>query len=197
MDMTDRDVTGLLGDLSGGRPEAMEELMPIIYDELRLMAHRHLRNERDGHTLSTTALVHESYFKLVNVERVKWQDRAHFFAMASRSMRRILIDYARTRGREKRGGDMKRVSIQMAFHVAEDSTEDLLALDDALTRLEAVNERQARIVEYRFFGGLSVKETAEALGISPASVKRDWAVTRAWLNKELGPDTVKLDEGEE
>ena len=138
--MTNRDVTGLLGDLSGGRPEAMEELMPIIYDELRMMAHRHLRNERDGHTLSTTALVHESYFKLINVERVKWQDRAHFFAMASRSMRRILIDYARTRGREKRGGNLKRVSIQMAFHVAEDSTEDLLALDDALTRLEAVNE---------------------------------------------------------
>jgi RNA polymerase sigma factor (TIGR02999 family) len=184
--MTDRDVTGLLVDLSGGRREALEELMPIIYDELRLVAHRHLRNERPGHTLNTTALVHESYFKLVDVTRVQWQDRAHFFAMASRAMRRILIDYARTRGREKRGGDRKRVSIQMAFHVAEDSAEDLIALDDALQRLEAVNERQARIVEYRFFGGLSVKETAEALGIAPATVKRDWAVTRAWLNKELG-----------
>ena len=192
--MTDRDVTGLLGDLSRGRPEAMGELMPIIYDELRVMAHRHLRHERDGHTLNTTALVHESYFKLVDVERIQWQDRAHFLAMASRAMRRILIDYARTRGREKRGGDMKRVSIQMAFHVAEDSAEDLIALDDALKRLEAVNERQARIVEYRFFGGLSVKETAEALGIAPATVKRDWAVTRAWLNKELGAGAPRLDD---
>ena len=185
--MTDsQDVTALLTALSAGQTEALDELMPIIYENLRLIARRHLRQERADHTMSTTDLVHEAYLKLVNVEQVEWRDRAHFFAMASRAMRRILIDYARSRTRAKRGGQRKRVSLENAFEVAEESPEDLLALEDALQRLEALNERHCRVVEYRFFGGLSIKETAEALGVSVASVKRDWAVTRAWLNRELG-----------
>jgi len=185
--MTDRhSVTERLVALSGGNPEAWDELMPIVYDELKQLAHRHLARERTGHTLSTTALVHEAYLKLINVDRVEWHDRTHFFAMASRAMRRILIDYARTRNREKRGGGLARVPLDDAFQVAEERAEDLIALDEALSRLEAVNERQCRVVEYRFFGGMSLQETADALGVSVASVKRDWALCRAWLNQELG-----------
>ena len=192
--MTDsQDVTALLTALSAGQTEALDELMPIIYENLRLIARRHLRQERADHTMSTTDLVHEAYLKLVNVEQVEWRDRAHFFAMASRAMRRILIDYARSRTRAKRGGQRKRVSLENAFEVAEESPEDLLALEDALQRLEALNERHCRVVEYRFFGGLSIKETAEALGVSVASVKRDWAVTRAWLNRELGDVPTALE----
>ncbi len=179
------DVTALLTALSDGRREALDQLMPIIYDQLHTLAHRHLRHERSDHTLNTTALVNEAYLKLINVDRMRWQDRSHFFAMASRAMRRILIDYARTRKRDKRGGQLQRISLVHAFNVAEERGDDLLALDDALNRLEAVNERQCRVVECRFFGGLSVKETAAALGVSEPTVKRDWAVTRAWLNREL------------
>jgi len=180
------DVTAKLSELSAGRREAWDELMPIVYGELKRMAHRHLRGERPGHTLNTTAIVHEAYLKLVNIDQLQWRDRAHFFAMASRAMRRILIDHARTRSREKRGGGWTKVTLDDAFKVAEERAEDLIALDDALTRLEQVNERQCRVVEYRFFGGMSIQETAEALGISAASVKRDWMVTRTWLNQELG-----------
>ena len=180
------DVTAKLSELSAGRREAWDELMPIVYGELKRMAHRHLRGERPGHTLNTTALVHEAYLKLVNIDQLEWRDRAHFFAVASRAMRRILIDHARTRSREKRGAGWTKVPLDDAFKVAEERAEDLIALDDALTRLESVNERQCRVVEYRFFGGMSIQETAEALGISAASVKRDWMVTRAWLNQELG-----------
>jgi RNA polymerase sigma factor (TIGR02999 family) len=163
----------------------MDEIMPVIYQELRQLAHRHLDRERPGHTLSTTALVHEAYLKLVKIDRVEWKDRTHFLAIASRAMRRILIDHARTRTRDKRGGTRRRVSLEQAFNIADAHTEDLLALDDALTRLEEKNERQARVIEYRFFGGLSLEETAAALGVSVATVKRDWALTRAWLNAEL------------
>jgi RNA polymerase sigma factor (TIGR02999 family) len=180
------DVTAKLSELSAGRREAWDELMPIVYGELKRMAHRHLRGERPGHTLNTTAIVHEAYLKLVNIDQLQWRDRAHFFAMASRAMRRILIDHARTRSREKRGGGWTKVTLDDAFMVAEERAEDMIALDEALTRLESVNERQCRVVEYRFFGGMSIQETAEAIGISAASVKRDWMVTRAWLNQELG-----------
>ena len=180
------DVTAKLSELSAGRREAWDELMPIVYGELKLMAHRHLRGERPGHTLSTTALVHEAYIKLVNIDQLEWRERAQFFAMASRAMRRILIDHARTRSREKRGGGWTKVTLDDAFMVAEERAEDMIALDEALTRLESVNERQCRVVEYRFFGGMSIQETAEAIGVSAASVKRDWMVTRAWLNQELG-----------
>ncbi len=180
------DVTAKLAALSAGRREAWDELMPIVYDELKRLAHRHLRGERSGHTLNTTSLVHEAYLKLVNVDQLQWRDRTHFFAMASRAMRRILIDHARTRSREKRGGGWTKVPLDDAFKVAEARAEDLIALDDALNRLESVNERQCRVVEYRFFGGMSVQEAAEALGVSAASVKRDWMASRAWLNQELG-----------
>lgn len=185
--MSDRhSVTERLVAVSGGSLQAWDELMPIVYDELKTVAHRHLRGERTGHTLSATALVHEAYLKLVNIDRVEWRDRTHFFAMASRAMRRILIDYARTRNREKRGGGLAKVTLDDAFQVAEERADDLIALDEALTRLETVNQRQCRVVEYRFFGGMSIKETAEALGVSVASVKRDWTLCRAWLNQELG-----------
>ncbi len=180
------DVTEKLVALAGGRAEAWDELMPVVYDELKQLAHRHMARERPGHTLGTTALVHEAYLKLVDGARVEWRDRAHFFALASRAMRHILIDYARTRNREKRGGGLAAVPLDDASSIAVDDIEDLIALDDALRKLEAVNERQCRVVEYRFFGAMSVKETAEALGISEASVKRDWSITRAWLNQELG-----------
>jgi RNA polymerase sigma factor (TIGR02999 family) len=160
--------------------------MPVVYGELKRLAHRHLSKERSGHTLNTTALVHEAYLKLVNGARVQLRDRAHFFALASRAMRHILIDYARTRKREKRGGGIAPVTLDDHVHISVHQMEDLIDLDDALTKLEVVNERQCRVVEYRFFGGMSVEETAEALGVSRGSVKRDWKIARAWLNQELG-----------
>jgi len=180
------EITDLLIQLSQGRREALDQLVPIVYNELRAVAHRHLGAERAGHTLNTTALVHETYLKLVNVRHVQWRDRAHFFAMAGRLMRRILIDYARARKRDKRGGDPVAVSLDEAMGVSLGRPDDLIALDDALARLEAQNERQARVIECRCFVGLSVEETAEGLGTSPATVKRDWAFARAWLNRELG-----------
>ena len=179
------DVTARLVALAGGNSGAWDELMPVVYNELKRLAHRHLLNERSGHTLNTTALVHEAYLKLVDGARVQLRDRAHFFALASRAMRHILIDYARTRKREKRGGGIAPVTLDDDFHIPVDQIEDLIDLDDALTKLEAVNERQCRVVEYRFFGGMSVEETAEALGVSRGSVKRDWKIARAWLNQEL------------
>jgi RNA polymerase sigma factor (TIGR02999 family) len=181
------EITQLLLQLSGGRGEALDQLIPIVYQELRSVAHGQLGGEKPGHTLNTTALVHEAYLKLVNIRQVQWRDRAHFFAMASRLMRRILIDYARARKREKRGGDVVPVPLEEAFGVSGDRADDLVALDDALTRLEAMSPRQCRVVEYRCFAGLSVEETAVVLESSPATVKRDWAFARAWLNRELDP----------
>jgi RNA polymerase sigma factor (TIGR02999 family) len=166
--------------------------MPVVYHELRRIAHAQLRGERAGHTLNTTALVHEAYLKLVGVDRVEWRDRAHFCAAAAGAMRRILIDYARARKRVKRGGeDAVQVPLAEGLDVAVERSEDFLALDEALTRLQAQNERQSRVVECRCFAGLSVEETAAALDISPATVKRDWDFSRAWLNRELGPSAGK------
>jgi RNA polymerase sigma factor (TIGR02999 family) len=183
------DITGLLREMSNGRKEALDRLIPIVYDEMRRIAHGKLRREDAGHTLNTTALVHETYIKLVDLREVEWQDRAHFFAMAARVMRRILIDYARGRKREKRGGDAVRIPLSEALDVSVEQTETLLDLDEALSRLETRNERQCRVVECRYFAGMSVEETAEALTVSPATVKRDWAFSRAWLNRELGTDS--------
>jgi len=181
------DITGLLRELSQGRRDALDRLIPIVYEELRRIAHGQLRREHTGHTLSTTGLVHEAYLKLVNIHQVEWRDRAHFFAMAARLMRRILIDYARGKRREKRGGDAVQVQLTDAFDVPGPvAVEDLVALDEALARLEAQSERQCRVVECRCFAGLSLEETAHALGISVATVKRDWDFSRAWLNRELG-----------
>jgi RNA polymerase sigma factor (TIGR02999 family) len=181
-------ITGLLQELSRGRPDVLERLMPIVYGELRRIAHAQLRGERPGHTLNTTALVHEAYLKLTNLRQVEWRDRAHFFAMAARLMRRILIDYARARKRDKRGGDAVHVPLADAVDIpGRVAADDLLALDEALARLEAHSERQCRVVECRCFAGLTLEETAAALGISVATVKRDWTFSRAWLNRELAP----------
>ena len=179
------DVTGMLRELTRGDRDALDRLIPVVYDELRRIAHRQLQSERSGHTLNTPALVHEVYLKLVDTKRVEWQDRSHFFAMAARLMRRVLIDYARAKKREKRGGGAVTVPLDDALGIASTRPDDLLALEDALTRLEARNECQCRVVECRCFVGLSVEETAEALSTSPATVKRDWAFSRAWLNREL------------
>ncbi len=187
------DVTSLLSELSGGRRQALDELMPIVYEELRQIAHLHLRGERTGHTLNTTALVHEAYVKLVDVTQIEWKGRAHFFAMASRAMRRILIDAARARKRMKRGGGVDALPLDEAVYLSNEEATDLLALDEALRRLEAIDPRQCRIIEYRFFSGLSLEETAELVDASVATVKRDWVAARAWLNRALdGPGAMTL-----
>lgn len=188
--MPDRDtrqdtVTQLLEAHAEGDPEAFDALLPRVYAELRRIAHYRLRGERPDHTLDTTALVHEAYLELVQLDRINWQNRAHFFAIASRAMRNILVDYAVRRKAQKRGGDRQRVPLDTDDLATEAPVEDLLALDQALQQLEALDERQLRVVECRFFGGLSIDETAEALGISPATVSRDWRMARAWLNRAL------------
>lgn len=180
------DVSGLLHELSEGKPGALDQLIPAVYDQLRRIAHGQLRGERPGHTLNTTALVHETYLRLVNVDQVAWRDRAHFYAVAARLMRRILIDYARGRKRTKRGGAWIQVPLSEALDGMVRDPDDLLGLEEALVRLEALNPRHGRVVECRCFAGMSVEETAVALETSPATVKRDWALARAWLNRELG-----------
>ncbi len=181
-------VTRLLDALSSGRSEAWDELLPIIYGELRGVAHRHLNRERPDHTLGTTALVNEAYLKLAGGSQAQWSNRAHFFAIASGAMRQILIDYAKSRNRDKRGGGAKHVSLDDVIPIAERRSGELLALDEALNRLEQANARQCRVVECRFFSGMSIQDTAAALGVSVNTVKRDWALARAWLNQELGQD---------
>jgi RNA polymerase sigma factor (TIGR02999 family) len=165
----------------------MEEMFLLVYNELHQLAARKLRNERDGHTLSTTALVNEAWLELNKLNRIKWQNRGHFLAIAAQAMRRILIDYAVARRREKRGGGRELVSLDEgdAVAVAYARADELVELDEALERLQAVSERQARIVECRFYGGMSIEETADALNVSPATVKREWAIARAWLNRQL------------
>jgi len=175
----DPDVTSALQALSGGNRAALDELLPVIYDQLRAQAQRALQRERPDHTLSPTALVHEAYLKLVRLERVEWRDRAHFFGACANEMRRILVSYARTRKAGKRGAGADHVSLENAAVAAHSRPAELLALDEALVRLAEMDPRQVRIVECRFFAGMSVEETAEALGISPATVKRDWTTARA------------------
>jgi RNA polymerase sigma factor (TIGR02999 family) len=164
----------------------LDKLFPVVYEELKRVAHRHLRGERPGHTLGTTALVHEAYLEMAKLDHLRWPGRAYTLAAASRAMRRILIDYAVARRAEKRGGGVEAEALDDAVAMAISRSDELLALDEALDRLAGVNERYGRVVECRFFGGMSVEETAEALGTSPATVKRDWTVARAWLNRELG-----------
>lgn len=183
--MAPGNVTQLLHELTGGNRAVVDELTPLIYQELKRIAGGHLRNERPGHTLQATALVHEAYIKLIDQRSASWQGRAHFFGIASQIMRRILLDYAKAKHREKRGGGARKTSFDEALVVAEERTSDLIQIDEALTRLEALDPRQAKVVELRFFGGLSVEETAEALGVSAPTVKREWAMARAWLHREL------------
>jgi RNA polymerase sigma factor (TIGR02999 family) len=165
--------------------DARARLMPHVYNELRRLAQTYLRRERPGHTLQPTALVHEAYMRLVDQSRVEWRSRSHFFSVASQMMRRVLIDYARARASEKRGGGGSRLSLDEAAIVPEERAADLLALDEALKRLADTDERKSRVVELRFFGGLSINETAEALGMHTATVERDWVVAKAWLYREI------------
>ena len=162
----------------------MEELTPVVYDELRRLARHYMGHERVGHTLQATALVNEAYLKLVDIHKVQWQNRAHFFAMSARLMRRILVDSARARKYQKRGGGAQKVSLDEGLLVVEPGR-DLVALDDALEALTKVDERRSKVVEMRFFGGLSVEETAEALSVSVDTVMRDWKLAKAWLLREL------------
>ena len=178
-------ITHLLLAWGQGDHTALEALMPLVYDELRKVAARHLRGQRQGHTLQTTALVNEAYLRLIDASQVQWQNRAHFFAVAAHLMRRILVDFARTRNYQKRGGGAQPVSLDEAMIVAPERGADLLALDEALTRLQALNSRQAQVVELRYFGGLSEEETSEALKISVRTVRRDWNFARVWLHREL------------
>lgn len=185
MESVGTDVTGLLCQLTSGNQEAAEKLIPLVYDELKRLARSYMRREREEHTLQTTALVHEAYLKLVRQRRVNWQGRSHFFGIAAQLMRRILIDHARGHLREKRGGTQTVLPLSEALVFSPEHSEDLLKLDEALGRLAKLDPRQSRIVELRFFGGLSVEETAESLDVSPKTVKRDWAVAKAWLHGEL------------
>lgn len=178
-------ITQLLLAWGQGDQAALETLMPLVYDELRKVAARHLRGQRPNHTLQTTALVNEAYLRLIDASQVQWQNRAHFFAVAAHLMRRILVDFARTRNYQKRGGGAQQVSLAEAVIVAPERGADLLALDEALTRLQTLNARQAQVVELRYFGGLSEEETAEALKVSVRTVRRDWNFARVWLHREL------------
>lgn len=187
------EVTRLLIDWSNGRREARERLLPIVYEELRRMAQRQMRQERTGHTLQATALVHEAYLKLVDQRRVSWRNRAHFFGVAAKMMRRILVDHARSHATEKRGGDWERLSLDEAPLIAVDAVVDLVGLDGALDRLAVLDEQQAKVVELRYFGGLTIDETAEVLHISPATVSREWTVAKAWLFGELTGRAVRTD----
>jgi RNA polymerase sigma factor (TIGR02999 family) len=179
------DITELLLGLERDRERAVDLLFAKVYDELRAVAGARLRAERAGHTLSATALVHEAYLKLVNQSRVDWKNRAHFFAVAARAMRRILIDYAEARNAGKRGGDAAFVTLGEESASRDSNLDELLAIDQAMTRLAGMDERQARVVELRFFGGMSLEEIAEVLGVSLASINRDWRTARAFLTAEL------------
>lgn len=180
-----RRVTELLIAWSGGDSCAFEALIPLVHGELLRVARRQMKREREGHTLQTTALVNEAYLRLVNLSRIRWQDRAHFFAMSARLMRRILVDHARSRRYLKRGGGALRVTFDEALAVSCESAADLVALDDALQSLARVDPRKGQVVELRYFGGLSVGETAEVLHVSPETVMRDWRLSKAWLLREL------------
>ena len=184
-DVPSHDVTRLLARWKDGDEAALQELLPIVHDELRRLARRQMAGEGPGHTLQPTALVNEAYLRLVNLKRMQWQDRVHFFAMSSRLMRRILVDFARSRGYQKRGGGAKQVSFTQALEVAEGQPTDVVALNDALEALAVVDERTSRVVELRFFGGLSVDETAEVLNVSRETVKRDWTFAKMWLLRHL------------
>ncbi len=178
-------ITQVLRELSDGQESAPARLMPLVYDELRKLAQGYLRGERSDHTLQATALVHEAYIRLVDWENVTWQNRAHFFALAAQIMRRILVDHAREHQAQKRGGEWTKLSLEGAMSLPQQKEVDVVALDDALQELERMDRTQSRIVELRFFGGLTIEETAEALRISPATVKREWVLAKAWLHKTI------------
>lgn len=185
-----QDVTQLLLAWRSGDDAALEKLVPLVYEELRRLARLYMRRERAGHTLQTTALVNEAYLRLVDVSKVRWQNRAHFFAVSAQLMRRILVDFARSRNYQKRGGDARRASFAEALAVSSEENPDIVALDDALKALADVDQRKSQVVELRYFGGLSVEETAEALNVSPETVKRDWRLAKAWLLRQLEAEGI-------
>jgi RNA polymerase sigma factor (TIGR02999 family) len=180
-----KEVTKLLGSWSRGDVEAREALMPLVYDELRRLASSYLRRERSDHTLQPTALVNEAYLRLVEQKNVRWQDRSHFFAITAQLMRRILVDHARTHLADKRGSGAPKVPLTEAMVMSQERPGQLLALDESLNRLASLDPQQGRVVELRIFAGLTVEETANMLGISPATVKRDWSMAKAWLSQEI------------
>jgi RNA polymerase sigma factor (TIGR02999 family) len=185
MTASSHEVTQLLVAWGNGDKAALDRLMPLVYDELHRLAHQHMRRERPGHTLQTSGLVNEAYLRLVDQTQIRWESRAHFFGIAARLMRQILVDEARRRSYAKRGGGAIQVTLDEATIRAQEQSTSVLALDDALKALEQIDSRQSRIVELRFFGGLSIEETAEVLRVSPGTVMRDWTFARAWLRNEM------------
>ncbi len=190
MDLAEANVTQLLHGVRGGDAAARDQLMPLVYAELRRIANRHMHRERTGHTLQATALVHEAYMRLIDQNGTDWQNRSHFFGIASQLMRRILVDHARMRRADKRGGDQIQVTLMDELPTPDLLHPDLLDLDRALTKLAMEQERLAKVVELRYFGGLEIQEVAEALGCSAATVKRDWLIAKAWLFRELSGDEM-------
>src|SRR5882724_7933755 len=180
-----QEVTQLLVAWRNGDEAARDELMPLVYQELHRLAHQYMSRERPGHTLQTSALVNEAFLRLADQRDVQWQNRAHFIGIAGQMMRRILVDYARNRGYAKRGGSALQVSLDEQLIVSEERSAEVVALDDALQSLARLDERKSRLVELRFFGGLSIEETAEVLGVSPGTVMRDWTLAKAWLRREM------------
>jgi RNA polymerase sigma-70 factor (ECF subfamily) len=189
-DSAPQNVTKLLVQWSKGDRGALEALVPLVYDELRRLARFYLKQEKQNHTLSSTALVHEAYLRLVNQKDVTWQNRAHFFGVAAQMMRRILVDHARRHGYAKRGGGAMTLALDEAVATPQRREVDLVALDDALDSLAKLDERQSRMVELRYFGGLSIEETSEVLGVSAPTVKREWASARAWLYREISRGSI-------
>jgi RNA polymerase sigma factor (TIGR02999 family) len=188
---TVEEITHLLLAWGNGDPVALEKLMPLVYEELRRLARHYMKHQPAGHTLQTTALVNEAYLRLIDSSRVQWASRAHFFAISAQLMRRILVDFARSRTNLKRGGGARQLSLEQALEVTAERGADLIALDDALTTLATMNRRQSQIVELRYFGGLSEEETAEALKVSERTVRRDWSLARAWLYRELSQGEIR------
>jgi RNA polymerase sigma factor (TIGR02999 family) len=178
-------VTQLLLAWGNGDEVALQQLVPLVHDELRRLAQWHMQSERSGHTLQATALVNEAYLRLVDIKKVQWQNRAHFFAMSARLMRRILVDFARARLNQKRGGGAEKVVLDEALEISDEKSHELIALDDALMVLDSVDTRKSQVVEMRFFGGLTVEETGEALHMSPETVMRDWMIALLWLRRDL------------
>ncbi len=185
-----KEITRLLVAWGDGDESALEELTPLVHEELHRLAHHYMGHERPGHTLQTTALVNEAYVRLIDWKNVRWQNRAHFFAVSAQLMRRILVDFARSRGYQKRGGGALAVTLDDAAFVSDEKGSDMVALDEALVSLAELDARQSKVVELRFFGGLSNEETAEVLKVSPGTVRRDWSLARAWLHRELSTAVI-------
>lgn len=190
-DSSRSDVTELLVAWSNGNQAARDQLMSAVYDELHRLARRYMRRESPGHTLQTSALLNEAFLRLVDQKNVQWQNRAHFFAIAAQMMRRILVDYARSRNYAKRGGGASALSLDEALIVSDARNEEVVNVHEALERLTEFDSRKGQIVELRFFGGLSIEETAEVLGVSPGTVMRDWTLAKAWLRREMSPESVE------